>query len=90
MLRVLTKSLTPDNSWECMKYLCECAQSTDQGETRFGPILRLINVSWFFWNFDIFPVLNSLVGVLLRNLMAIKWGYPVLRRLRWGITPLAI
>lgn len=83
----LDEELTPDNSWECMKYLCECAQSTDQGETRFGPILRLINVSWFFWNFDIFPKLNSLVGVLLRNLMAIKWGYPVLSWLPVGYYP---
>lgn len=83
----LDESITPRNSWECIETVCRRAQFDDMEELRFGPILRLINISWFFWNFDIFPVLNSLVGVLLRNVIAVKWGYPVLSWLPVGYYP---
>ena len=59
----------------------------NEGEMRFGPIQRIISITWYFWNFDIFPCLNSLVGVLLRNVIAIKWGYPVLSWVPVGYYP---
>lgn len=82
----LDPRIAPPASADCIDAVCRRARLGDD-EFRFGPVLRIINVSWFFWNFDVFPCLNSLVGVLLRNVMAIKWGYPVLSWLPVGYYP---
>lgn len=82
----LDPRIAPPSSAAAIDAVCRRAQ-LDDDEFRFGPVLRIINVSWFFWNFDVFPCLNSLVGVLLRNVMAIKWGYPVLSWLPVGYYP---
>ena len=81
----LDPRITPPTPAAAIDAVCRRARLDD--EFRFGPVLRIINVSWFFWNFDVFPCLNSLVGVLLRNVMAIKWGYPVLSWLPVGYYP---
>lgn len=82
----LDPRIAPPSPAAAIDAVCRRAQ-LDDDEFRFGPVLRIINVSWFFWNFDVFPCLNSLVGVLLRNVMAIKWGYPVLSWLPVGYYP---
>lgn len=82
----LDERIAPPTSAAAIEAVCRRAR-LDDDEFRFGPVLRIINVSWFFWNFDVFPCLNSLVGVLLRNIMAIKWGYPVLSWLPVGYYP---
>lgn len=74
----LDERLTPKSSEECLKNVCLRAQRDCLDQLRFGPVLRLINIPWFFWNFEPFPHLNSLIGVLFRNILAIKWGYPIL------------
>lgn len=86
-VRKLDPRLEPSSSEDCIDAVCRRARLDYDEESRFGCILRIINVSWFFWNFDIFPCLNSLVGVLLRNVLAIKWGYPVLSWLPVGYYP---
>lgn len=54
---------------------------------RFGPVLRLLNISWFFRYFNVLPRLNVLVGLLLRNILALKWGFPVLSWIPEGFDP---
>lgn len=83
----LDERLLPPSAKDCMDAICERASDDFGDESRFGPVLRIINVSWFFWNFDVFPSLNTLVGILLRNIMAIKWGFPVLSWLPVGYYP---
>lgn len=83
----LDPRITPPTSDAAIDAVCRRSRLGEDDEFRFGPVLRIINVSWFFWNFDVFPCLNSLVGVLLRNVMAIKWGYPVLSWLPVGYYP---
>ena len=70
--------ISPESSEACIKSICLRSKTNYLDQLRFGPVLRIINVPWFFWNFDVFPRLNSLVGVLLRNILALKWGYPIL------------
>lgn len=74
----LDERLTPSSSEDCLKKACLRAQHNYLDPLRFGPVLRLIDIGWFFWNFSPFPRLNSLVGVLFRNILAIKWGHPIL------------
>lgn len=83
----LDPRICPRSPQECIDAVCRRAQFDSDDELRFGPILRIINISWFFWNFDIFPCLNSLVGILLRNVIAIKWGYPVMSWVPVGYYP---
>ena len=83
----LDERLLPPSSKHCMDAICMRASDDFGDESRFGPVLRIINVSWFFWNFDVFPCLNTLVCILLRNIMAIKWGFPVLSWLPVGYYP---
>ncbi|HIY83480.1 hypothetical protein [Rubneribacter sp.] len=82
----LDERISPPTSAAAIDAVCRRSRQDDE-EFRFGPVLRIVNASWFFWNFDVFPCLNSLVGVLLRNVMAIKWGYPVLSWLPVGYYP---
>ncbi len=80
--------IAPPSFDDCMDAICRRMKPDDgTGDFRFSPVLRIINVSWFFWNFNVFPCLNTLVGVLLRNVMAIKWGYPVISWLPVGYYP---
>ncbi|MEY8561704.1 hypothetical protein AALA21_01400 [Eggerthellaceae bacterium 3-80] len=83
----LDERLLPPSSKDCLDAICQRASDDFGDESRFGPVLRIINVSWFFWNFDVFACLNTLVGILLRNIMAIKWGFPVLSWLPVGYYP---
>lgn len=69
--------LAPPESQRLMDLVCQRAQDAEP-DIRFGPVLRLVNIGWFFWYFDVIPHLNSLVGLLLRNIIAIQWGLPVL------------
>lgn len=82
----LDARIVPPNSQECLSAICRRVHLCD-GDFRFGPVLRILNVSWFFWNFEVFPYLNSLVGILLRNVMALKWRFPVLSWLPMGYYP---
>lgn len=79
--------ITPPTQSACLDAVCRRAQLYDDDEFRFGPVLQILNVSWFFWSYEVFPRLNSLVGILLRNIMAIKWGYPVLSWIPVGAQP---
>ena len=83
----IDERLTPPNSAACIDAVCRRANFTTDEDRSFGPIQRIINITWYFWNFDVFPCLNSLVGVLLRNVVAIKWGYPVLSWVPVGYYP---
>ena len=83
----LDERIQPPDSASCIDAICRRARMGNEGEMRFGPIQRIISITWYFWNFDIFPCLNSLVGVLLRNVIAIKWGYPVLSWVPVGYYP---
>ena len=69
-----------------MDLVCQraCAAGDDM---RFGPVLRLLNISWFFRYFNVLPRLNVLVGLLLRNILALKWGFPVLSWIPEGFDP---
>ena len=83
----LDPRLIPSTSQECMNAVCRRVFWEEGDDLRYGPILRIINASWFFWNFEVFPCLNALVGTLLRNVIAIKWGYPVLTWIPVGYFP---
>ena len=69
-----------------MDLVCQraCAAGDDM---RFGPVLRLLNISWFFRYFNVLPRANVLVGLLLRNILALKWGFPVLSWIPEGFDP---
>ena len=77
VLAPLDPRLAPPESQVLMDLVCQraCAAGDDM---RFGPVLRLLNISWFFRYFNVLPRLNVLVGLLLRNILALKWGFPVL------------
>lgn len=79
--------ISPPDSKACLDAICHLAQLEEGEERRFGPIQRIINITWYFWNFEVFPCLNSLVGVLLRNVLAAKWGFPVLSWVPVGYYP---
>ncbi len=68
----------PPSTRECIDSILRRTDLESGDEQRMGPFLRIVNVTWFFWNFDVFPRFNTLVGLLLRNVLAIKWGLPVL------------
>ncbi|MEC4272764.1 hypothetical protein VJ923_06300 [Adlercreutzia sp. R25] len=73
----LDPRLPPPESQVLMDLVCQRAREADD-DMRFGPVLRIINITWFFRYFDVLPHVNVLVGLLLRNIIAIKWGFPVL------------
>ncbi|MDO4442817.1 MAG: hypothetical protein Q4B69_02990 [Slackia sp.] len=83
----LDERILPPDSAACIDAVCRLARLEEGGEHRFGPVQRIINITWYFWNFDVFPCLNSLVGVLLRNVIAIKWNLPVLSWVPVGYYP---
>ena len=82
----LDPRLPPPESQVLMDLVC--ARVREGGDdVRFGPVLRLVNIMWFFRFFNVVPHLNVLVGLLLRNIIAIKWGLPVLAWLPDGSDP---
>ena len=86
VLAPLDPRLAPPESQVLMDLVCQraCAAGDDM---RFGPVLRLLNISWFFRYFNVLPRLNVLVGLLLRNILALKWGFPVLSWIPEGFDP---
>lgn len=83
----IDERISPPDSAACIDAVCRLARLDEDSERRFGAVQRIINITWYFWNFDVFPCLNSLVGVLLRNVLAIKWGLPVLSWVPVGYYP---
>lgn len=83
----LDERISPPDSAACLDSILRLTRLEEGEERRFGPIQRIINITWYFWNFEVFPCLNSLVGVLLRNVLAIKWGFPVLSWVPVGYYP---
>ena len=73
----LDPRLPPPESQVLMDLVCQRVRK-GQDDMRFGPVLRMVNILWFFRYFNVVPHLNTLVGLLLRNIIAIKWGFPVL------------
>lgn len=73
----LDPRLPPPESQVLMDLVCQRARQAED-DMRFGPVLRIANILWFFRYFNVTPHLNTLVGLLLRNILAIKWGLPVL------------
>lgn len=85
-LAPLDPRLPPPESQVLMDLVCQRAREVGD-DMRFGPVLRIINISWFFRYFNVLPRLNVLVGLLLRNILALKWGFPVLSWLPEGFDP---
>lgn len=85
-LAPLDPHLPPPQSQVLMDLVCQRAQESVD-DMRFGPVLRIINITWFFRYFNVLPCLNVLVGLLLRNILALKWGLPVLCWLPEGFDP---
>ncbi len=85
-LTPLDPRLPPPESQVLMDLVCQRAREGGD-DMRFGPVLRIINISWFFRYFNVLPRLNVLVGLLLRNIIALKWGFPVLCWLPDGFDP---
>lgn len=85
-LAPLDPRLPPPESQVLMDLVCQRAREGGD-DMRFGPVLRIINISWFFRYFNVLPRLNVLVGLLLRNILALKWGFPVLSWLPEGFDP---
>lgn len=83
----VNEAIKPPTSQECMNAICRRLHQEYCADLRYSLVLRIINASWFFWNFDIFPCLNALVGTLLRNVVAVKWGLPVLTWIPVGYFP---
>lgn len=80
----LDPHLPPPESQVLMDLVCQRARSADD-DMRFGPVLRIVNIMWFFRYFNVVPHLNVLVGLLLRNIIAIKWDLPVMAWLPDGL-----
>ena len=76
-LMPLDPRLLPSQTQALLDLVCLRARE-DGDDMRFGPVLRIINITWFFRYFNVLPRLNVLVGLLLRNILALKWGLPVL------------
>ena len=57
-----------------MDLVCQraCAAGDDM---RFGPVLRLLNISWFFRYFNVLPRLNVLVGLLFAEYSGVEVGF---------------
>lgn len=85
-LAPLDPRLPPPESQVLMDLVCQRAREVGD-DMRFGPVLRIINISWFFRYFNVLPRLNVLVGLLLRNILALKWEFPVLSWLPEGFDP---
>ena len=85
-LAPLDARLAPPESQVLMDLVCQRAREVGD-DMRFGPVLRLLNISWFFRYFNVLPRLNVLVGLLLRNILALKWGFPVLSWIPEGFYP---
>ncbi|MEC4176381.1 hypothetical protein VIN30_07950 [Adlercreutzia sp. R7] len=85
-LAPLDARMAPPHSQVLMDLVCQRARE-EGDDMRFGPVLRIINISWFFRHFNVLPRLNVLVGLLLRNILALKWGLPVLSWLPEGFDP---
>lgn len=83
----LDERISPPDSAACLDAILRLTRLEEGEERRFGPIQRIINITWYFWNFEVFPCLNSLVGVLLRNVLSVKWGFPVLSWVPVGYYP---
>ncbi len=86
VLAPLDPQLPPPQSQVLMDLVCTRAREVGD-DMRFGPVLRIINITWFFRYFNVLPQLNVLVGLLLRNILALKWGLPVLSWLPEGFDP---
>ncbi len=84
-LAPLDPLLLPPESQALMDLVCQRAQ--ESSDMRFGPVLRIVNICWYFRYFNVLPRLNVLVGLLLRNILALKWGLPVLSWLPDGFDP---
>ena len=56
--------------------ICGFANGSD--EALFHPLLRLACAGWMFWDFRAVPNLNAVVEILLRHVLARKWGCPAL------------
>ena len=86
VLEPLDPRLPPPHSQVLMDLVC--ARAREGGDDmRFGPVLRILNIGWFFRYFNVLPRLNVLVGLLLRNILALKWDLPVLCWLPEGFDP---
>lgn len=85
-LAPLDPRLPPPESQVLMDLVCQRVREVGD-DMRFGPVLRIINISWFFRYFNVLPRLNVLVGLLLRNILALKWEFPVLSWLPEGFDP---
>lgn len=86
VLAPLDPRLPPPESQVLMDLVCQRAREGGD-DMRFGPVLRILNISWFFRYFNVLPRLNVLVGLLLRNILALKWDLPVLCWLPEGFDP---
>ena len=62
----------------CVQMICTIA-SDEYDALLLHPILKLFSVGWFFADFSPVPSWNSLVDVVLRHILLVRWGYPVLR-----------
>lgn len=82
----LDPRLPPPESQVLMDLVCQRAREAED-DMRFGPVLRIVNIMWFFRYFNVVPHLNTLVGLILRNIIAIKWDLPVLAWLPEGVGP---
>lgn len=67
---------------------CHCAEDPDALNSFFSPILTIIYITFLFFDFQAVPSYSALVGIVLRNTLAYKWGHPVIAWLPYVYLPL--
>lgn len=62
-----------------------CAIAGDGWDDQlYHPVLRAFSVDWFFRDFSPVASLNAVVDFVLRRILFVKWGYPVLKWVRFS------
>lgn len=55
-----------------------CGFTDVDADPSFHPVIRLICISWFFWDFKVAPNLNAVVEIIFRHILTRRWGLPAL------------
>lgn len=55
-----------------------CSLADIDNDPLLHPILRVICISWFMWDFEAVPRFNALIEILLRHILFKRWELPSL------------
>lgn len=68
----------PQKPDHCLEAVCKMADRSKSWPLQ-SMLMRIVYMNWVFFDFEVFPYLSALVGALLRDVIAIKWGIPVVK-----------